>query len=327
MLGLLLRPLCQRRTAAHRATICTTVSIILVASVAAARPSLAGGLSLAISRPLAFFPGCRQDCKRSQGSRTDPPVGPGTRRHDRMSACGDASHQQLRGASLSGVDLNHVRLVGSVIHGSVFSKANLNGSCAALSRIKDSTFDGASLAGADLSSATLWRVSFNGADLVNSRFKGAYGRGTVARKASMRNAILVISQWDQCDFSGADLERADLSSAHFQEGKLSGANLRGAKMQNISAERGDFTRANLQGANIEEGKLRYANLSGSDLRGAVLVRADLTGANLTGAKLAGSDTRDADLNSATLCQGDLAHLREFRGTPLTVKCPGAGGPK
>ena len=77
----------------------------------------------------------------------------------------------------------------------------------------------------------------------------------------------------QCDLSGANLIRMDLTDAD-----LEGANL--ARVR--------FNLTNLAGANLRNSNLREATFGGADLAGADLQGADLRGTSLTGAYLQGT---------------------------------------
>ena len=81
------------------------------------------------------------------------------------------------------------------------------------------------------------------------------------------------NQCSQCNLSGANLNRLDLSGAN-----LEGANLSRAKL---------FL-TNLSGANLRNADLREASFGGADLAEADLRGADLTGASLVGAYMSGT---------------------------------------
>jgi uncharacterized protein YjbI with pentapeptide repeats len=98
------------------------------------------------------------------------------------------------------------------------------------------------------------------------------------------------------DFSGADLNKANLFDANLSKGNLFGANLAEA----------DLREANLSRANLSEADLRGAGLSKADLKGAYLVDAGLCEANLSEANLRGAHLRGAYLNQANLSGADLA---------------------
>jgi uncharacterized protein YjbI with pentapeptide repeats len=78
----------------------------------------------------------------------------------------------------------------------------------------------------------------------------------------------------ECDLSGAELNRMDLSGSNLQ-----GADLTEAKLYLVN-----FSGANLQNAHLRRAKLGGADLAGADLRGADLQGAELNGAYHEGAK-------------------------------------------
>ena len=325
MLGVVLRLLCKRRGPALKGILYTSVHVMMVVGVVAARPSVAKGLRLMISQPLPTFPGCQQDRRCVNSKRLPSHATAGDQRDGRLTACGDASHQTLRGVYLDGKDLNRIRLTDASIQHSSLQGAHLVKSCAALTRIKDSNFDGASLAGADLSSATLTKVSLVRANLDGAVLKGTFNTEVIARQAKFRGANMFISEWHKCDFRGADMSRADLSNSLLRDSTLAGANLQGAILDSVIAAHCDFSKADLRNADMRWCLLDHANFSGADLRGAAMEGADLNGTILVGAQLEGAKTRAAKVQGATVCQQDAALLKDTRGTPKVVHCPGVEG--
>ena len=123
-----------------------------------------------------------------------------------------------------------------------------------------------------------------------------------------------------CNLTGADLRRADLSKADLRRADLREAYLHGANLREADLHGADLREAELNGADLSK-----ANLTGADLRRADLSKADLHGADLRGANLSkaalreadlyGADLREADLSKADLWGSDL-HGADLRGADL-----------
>jgi len=97
------------------------------------------------------------------------------------------------------------------------------------------------------------------------------------------------------NWSGKNLDRADLRDAD-----LCGAILRDADLRDADLCGANLDRADLCGANLYRADLRDADLCGVNLCRANLCRADLCGANLRGANLRGADLYRADLRDAIM---------------------------
>lgn len=81
----------------------------------------------------------------------------------------------------------------------------------------------------------------------------------------------------QCDLSGAELNRFDLS----------GANLEGADLTRAKMYLTNLSDANLRGADLQEAQFGGADLGGADLRGANLAGTSFAGAYMNGTLLEG----------------------------------------
>ena len=90
---------------------------------------------------------------------------------------------------------------------------------------------------------------------------------------------------DRADLSGADLSRANLSSATLSWADLSGANLSSATLSWANLSRANLSSATLSGADLSWATLSGANLSSATLSWANLSSATLSWANLSSANL------------------------------------------
>jgi uncharacterized protein YjbI with pentapeptide repeats len=127
------------------------------------------------------------------------------------------------------------------------------------------------------------------------------------RRADLREAYLHGANLREADLHGADLREAELNGAD-----LSKANLTGADLRRADLSKADLWDSDLNGADLSKANLREADLHGADLREAELNGADLSKANLTGADLRRADLSKADLHGADLRGANLskAALRE-----------------
>ena len=77
--------------------------------------------------------------------------------------------------------------------------------------------------------------------------------------------------------------RADLSRAHFREGRFSCSNLAGADLTLAYFGRADLAGTDLSSANLSEASLRGANFAKANLTNATLIGTDVTRADFSGA--------------------------------------------
>ncbi len=124
---------------------------------------------------------------------------------------------------------------------------------------------------------------------------------------------------------------ADLSRAHFREGRFSCSNLAGADLTLAYFGRADLAGADLSSANLSEASLRGANFAKANLTNATLIGTDVTRADFSGAQLVSANISrayleranlaGANLENATLTGSDLrlatAVDTNFRGADLT----------
>lgn len=108
----------------------------------------------------------------------------------------------------------------------------------------------------------------------------------------------------QCNLSGANLNRFDLSGAN-----LEGANLSRAKMSLV----------NLSGANLKNADMREAVLNGADLADANLSGADFTGAALVGAYMRGAIMNGEMLATEPYKEEGISDIKEYVYVDDTAK--------
>ncbi len=200
----------------------------------------------------------------------------------------DLSSRDLRFLDLSGLDFKAARLSGSDLYGTDFTDARLAGSDLTHTRLDRSVLIRADFSGANLAGSTILRPtvfstpSFNLADA--PKFAGANLRG-----------VRFMAHFEGADFRGADLSAADLSPFEPRAGQKAPSTAHGNVMKSC-----DFSGARLPGADLTSAVLTFSRMHGVDLRRARLVEADLSRVDLTGADLTGADLTGADFDGTIL---------------------------
>ncbi|MDY7227176.1 DUF2169 domain-containing protein [Hyalangium rubrum] len=202
----------------------------------------------------------------------------------------DLSGAKLRGAKLTGADLSGARMKGAD-----FREVSAAGITFMRTDLSQAAFTGAQLAGCIFLECTVTGADFSGATLTSGMFLTAKGDGANFRQAKLGNLRLV----QGCSFAKSD----------FQEAELSEANLRGTRL-----EESNFSGATLDRADLSECELRGARFYRSVARESRWVRANLQAAhcvsiNLMNAILQKADISQADFTGANLFRADFAKVR------------------
>ena len=119
-----------------------------------------------------------------------------------------------------------------------------------------------------------------------------------------KNLLIETNNCPQCNLSGANLIRLDLSGAN-----LEGANLSRAKMSLV----------NLSGANLRNADLREAVLNGADLADVNLSGADLTRTALVGAYMSGAIMDGEIVVTEPYMKEGISDIQEYVYVDDTVK--------
>ena len=118
------------------------------------------------------------------------------------------------------------------------------------------------------------------------------------KNASLKNAKLYVTNFENVDFEGANFENAklvesSLKGANIKNVCLSGANLERTNFTKVQAEGADFMIANLEDANLNEANFTNANFVGANFKNANLNGTDFTNANLENANFECTNHEDA----------------------------------
>lgn len=116
--------------------------------------------------------------------------------------------------------------------------------------------------------------------------------------ADCQAAATVGVNWDNCNFSAAQIEGAMLNNALIRNARLDGSLLSGSSLSNARLDYSSLTNSDLSNTDLSNAVLVGASLNGANLRNARLNKANLAYANLSGALIEGADLTNAVLDNA-----------------------------
>lgn len=224
---------------------------------------------------------------------------------------GQLDASTYEGGLLSGA-LQEVDLTSSVVTGD-FSGSHFEGVNFTRARVSGSGFGRATFKKVDFTEAALGG-NMIGIDLSSAILSRARLTGD-AREAKLVGARLDEAQLRNLDLRAAFLDRADLSDAEVEvyghstrqtSVDFARASFKGARLNRLKAEYGNFTGADLSGASAVSAQFPKATFAQARLDGADLSGANLREARLTSASLRGVNLRNADLTRAAIFGADLA---------------------
>ncbi len=214
----------------------------------------------------------------------------------------DFSHADLTDANLSnseervrvsliseiwpGIDAwDEVYCLGANFRNAILIKANLRRTLFELVDFRDANLTAANLIGARFSGnftgAILRDADFSHCELLTCDFTGAR-----MERVNLSN----VSYCVHCIFSNADMSSANLANLYIDEGNIDeeyhwhNVNLSGANLTGANLPRQSFRNANLTGAVFRNANLSHSDLSHADLMDTDFTEADLTEVNFDGAK-------------------------------------------
>ena len=136
-------------------------------------------------------------------------------------------------------------------------------------------------------------------------FSGAQLQSADLISAQLQFANLISAQLQSADLSFAQLESAHLRYARLQFANLSDAHLQSAILIETHLQFANLSDAHLQSANLTGAHLQSTHLCGTQLQSAGLSDAHLQSADLRAAQLQSADLIDAQLQSAYLGKAQL----------------------
>jgi uncharacterized protein YjbI with pentapeptide repeats len=171
---------------------------------------------------------------------------------------------------------NNASFTDSDMHNNVFIDADVS-SC---------SFSGSNLSESSFINPKMEGTCFIGANLTSVNFINSHGSNVNFKKAMMKNVRFV---------GGANLVKADFTSAVVSEANMRDCNLEGATFAAADLYATDFSGSNLKDANFEKAKavkaqflkadLTFANMRNIDLMEGSMQKAVLSGASLNSANL------------------------------------------
>ena len=114
-----------------------------------------------------------------------------------------------KGAVLYGLDMEGVQLQGAHLEGADLRACNLR-----RADLRGARLMGAKLSGSDLREAQLGPLMISAERVMPSDLTRAIAKGSDFSDADLRHAVMVLSDLNRSNFTGANLKHADLTGAH-----------------------------------------------------------------------------------------------------------------
>jgi uncharacterized protein YjbI with pentapeptide repeats len=162
-------------------------------------------------------------------------------------------------------------------------------------------------------------ATLEGADLRRADFTSARMIGVNLKDASLDGALLYRSRLHGVSLQGAQLREASLERARGQGASFDDAQLQGATIESAEFQRASINKAQLQKASLNDANLQGALLDDARLQGSSLKKAKLRGASLKGAELQNSVLTDADLDDANFQKASLGNVQLQRASLRRAK--------
>jgi len=182
----------------------------------------------------------------------------------------DLSNRDAGYLEFDNLDLRHCKMVNTSFFGAYLRGANLSGANMQNSYLNLARLEGTNLSGANLTDATIFqaifdKTNFQGAILTNARMIGTLGN------VDMSNAMITKGRFGldignqpmgamRFDAIGGNFENSNFEGADINRSNFRFANFKGANLRNTDLFRADFSKADLTGADITGAKMGEAVL-------------------------------------------------------------------
>ena len=233
------------------------------------------------------------------------------------------ARSDLRGAKLdeadaTKADLGEADLTGASLQAGIFAGARLSAAKLTGVAAAGANLSQANLAEADLSQADLAGADLSGTALDNARLDGATLReATLEGAAGQRVSMVKADLTELRAAGGAGFTNGSFSEVLAPESIWMDAVLTGCDFSFAELERANFTGADMTGCNLHAVELRNGNLSKARLGGARITEANLFRARLEQAEITEADFRGSNLYEAEFFEATGENPR-FEGANLKM---------
>jgi uncharacterized protein YjbI with pentapeptide repeats len=219
----------------------------------------------------------------------------------------DLQGANLSGTDLSGASLKQANLSQANLTGAWLLEAEAEGALMANANLTGARLDRGRFERTDLQGATLDRMRARGASFLEATFVGAQGDAVALTQcdltalragggcrltgSTLRQVKAENSFWGDCDLTHSDLAHAVLTRADFSGGNLEQANLYAVDARHSVFDKAVMRKARITCADLFESRFERADLSGADLRGSNLYGAEFWDAVLDGTRLAQANVK------------------------------------
>ena len=191
----------------------------------------------------------------------------------------DLSNKDVGYLNFNGRDMTHCIMVNTSFFGADLRGANLSGVNLQRAYLNLARLEKTNFSGANLKEATIFQPIFGDTVFRSANLSGARLIGTLG-KVDMSGAILIEGRL------GLDVGNQPMGQMKFDSsgGNFEKADFEGADLNIASFIFGNLKEANLKNTNLYRAELIQADLTGADLTGADLTDAEVDGANFKDVK-------------------------------------------
>lgn len=210
-------------------------------------------------------------------------------------------------ANLGGCVLDQSSLKRADLAQVLFQYTSLSGVKAAGLLFMEVDLKGLDFSFADLTGAVFMEAEIDGCNFSGACMDAAIFLKSRARSARFEGTQLFNFRVIECDLSGSDFTRAQMSEANLRDNRLVAC-----KFDESNLEKSDFSLSQLGQSSLRRCVARHARFISSDFR-----EADLSGGNFMNASFERADLRLASLKGGNLYAVDLARAHVDKNTDFS----------